>query len=291
MSTPRLFYIGTSKIKEIRKGASITGYDWGTWGSWTNFKKPVAAQTSKVKFSSTATSKVGSEKYGGLGQGKAVLGTVIPKTASRIISGIEKPDCEVCYYQRGYTEYEKTPKLTKDKKMIKRVYTKDKPKQYRLRYKDKPLTVASYSEYIDGIDYIYFANHYYLNEEQVPVADHLPHPTEFKVRYSDVRRNLESTANNSERDNSGSYVFTNVRANIVTLEILWDGLPPEQAADLLDTLNPSKDTKGKYNYLQVQYLDPAQNKVLNKVFFASDRACEAISNGWLRSISVTLTEV
>ena len=290
MAKPRIFYIGTSKIKEVRKGSAIVGYDWGNYGSWTNFKKPVAYKTSKVKYSSSAKNKAGSEKYGGLG-GKTVLGTAIPNIASRIIDGVEKPDCEVRYYQRGYTEYEKTATLKKQKKMLKREYTSSKPKQYRLQYRDKPITVASYSEYVDGIDYIYFADHYYLNDEKVEVADHIPHPTEFKVRYSDVRRNLESTADNSERDNSGSYVFTNVRANIVTLEITWDGLPPEQAADLLDTLNPSKDTTGKYNYLQVQYLDPAQNKVVNKTFFASDRACEAISNGWLRSISVTLTEV
>lgn len=288
MAKPRLFYIGTSKIKEIRIGASVT-FDWGTYGSWTNFKSPVAASQTSVKYSKNTKDKIGSSKYGGLG-GVTKLGTTIPATAQRMIGGVERT-CEVRYYQRGYTIYERPSSLKKKKKMAKKVYTAAKPKQYRLQYKDKPVTQKAYSTYVNGTEYIYFADHYYIDGVEHPTDGHLPHPTECKVKYSDVRKNFESSANNSDRDNSGSYVLSNVRANVVTLELSWEGLPPEEAADLLDTLNPSRDTTGQYNYLVVQYLDPATNEVKNGTFFASDRSCETMPNGWVKNLSVTLTEV
>lgn len=288
MAKPRLYFIGTSKIKEIRIGASVT-YDWGNYGPWTNFKSPVAASQTSVKYNKSTKDKVGSQKLGGLG-GVTKLGTYIPKTANRVIGGVSR-DCEVRYWQRGYTIYERTSALKKKKKMARKIYTADKPKQYRLQYKDKPITQKAYSAYVDGTEYIYFSDHYYIDGVEYNADGHLPHPTECKVKYSDVRKNFESSANNSDRDNSGSYVLSNVRANVVTLELSWEGLPPEEAADLLDTLNPSRDTTGQYNYLVVQYLDPATNEVKNGTFFASDRSCEAMPNGWVKNLSVTLTEV
>lgn len=290
MATPVLFYIGTSKVKEIRVGASVT-FDWGSYSSWTAFKSPVKSSQKKVKYSKTAKNKAGASKYGGAG-GVTKLGTRIPATATRIISGVSRV-CDVRYYQRGYTKYTRTAELKKKNKMSKTVYTKDKPYQYRLQYKDKPVTVAAYSKYEDGVDYIYFADHYWSNGEQVATEGQLPHPVRFDVSYSDVMKNFDSSAaNNSDnRDNKGTFVLSNVRANVVTLSIEWAGMTKEQGADLLDTLNPSKDSKGKYNYLIVQYMDPATGEAKNKTFYASSRSCEILPNGCYRSISVTLTEV
>lgn len=290
MAKPVLFYIGTSKAKEIRVGASVT-FEWGAYGAWTNFKTPPNPTQTKVTYNTTAKNKAGTSAYGGLG-GVTRYGTAIPRTAQRIISGVERT-CDVRYYVRGYTKYVRTSKLTKQKKMTKQVWTKTKPLQYRLQYKDKPVRVAEYSRYEDGIDYIYFANHYYDGTgAEVPTEGHLPHPVEFEVSYSDVMKNFESSANNSDnRDNKGSFVLSNVRANVVSLNLKWAGLSEEQGAELLDTLNPSKDSKGQYNYLVVQYMDPATGKPKNKTFYASQRSVEPTANGIYKSISVTLTEV
>ena len=194
MAKPRLFFIGTSKIKEIRIGASVT-YDWGNFEPWTNFKSPVAASQTSVKYNKSTKDKVGSQKLGGLG-GVTKLGTYIPKTANRVIGGVSR-DCEVRYWQRGYTIYERTSALKKKKKMARKIYTADKPKQYRLQYKDKPITQKAYSAYVDGTEYIYFSDHYYIDGVEYKADGYLPHPTECKVKYSDVRKNFESSANNS----------------------------------------------------------------------------------------------
>ena len=98
MAKPRLFFIGTSKIKEIRIGASVT-YDWGNFEPWTNFKSPVAASQTSVKYNKSTKDKVGSQKLGGLG-GVTKLGTYIPKTANRVIGGVSR-DCEVRYWQEA----------------------------------------------------------------------------------------------------------------------------------------------------------------------------------------------
>lgn len=289
MAQAQLTFIATSKVKEIRKGASVT-FDWGSYGPWKTFKNPTAASKKKVAYSKKAKNSKGAEKYGGAG-GVTVHGSRIPATATKIIDGVSRT-VDVRYYVRGYTKYTKTDKLKKDKKMYKTVYTKAKPYQYRLRYKDKAIRDAAYSSYSDGMDYLYFANFYYSGSTLMHRDKHLPHPVEFSVKYSDVRRNFESSANNSDgRDNHGSYVLSNVRANVVTLDLEWQGLKADDGADLLDTLNPSKDSKGKYNYLLVQYRDPAQGKFVNKTFYASSRDVEMYPNGMYKSIQVTLTEV
>lgn len=292
MAEAQLYYIGTSKSKEIRKRGSVTGYDWGGKGAWTTFKTPTPASKKKVKYDKKAKAKKGSVKLGGLGHGTKVHGSYIPATASRIIGGVEKPDCRVRYWVRGYTKYANTSALKKKKQMYKIVYNTTHPYQYRLQYEDKPVIDVTYSGYEDGVDYIYFADHYWKDGEQIATTGHLPHPTTFDVTFSDVRRNLESTAYVSDgRDNRGSYILTNVRANVVTLNVTWQGLSEDEGADLLDTLNPTIDDTGKYNYLTVQFLHPAKNEVVNKTFYASDRSVSRYPNGVFKSISVTLTEV
>lgn len=293
MAETMLFYIGTTKTKEIRKGSSLIGWDWGAKTSWKKFKNPPKVTKKKVTYSKTAKSKRGASKLMGAG-GATHYGTYIPATAERYYKGVRiVPDPAVRYYQCGYTIIEKTAALKKDKKMSKTVYTKDKPYQYRLQYKDKPIFGAPYSTYENGIDYIYFGGYYY-DEDGVQVATpgHLPHPTEFNVIYSDVNRRLDSKANNNDnRDDSGTYVLKNVRANVVTLQLTWEGLAPEEGADLLDTLNPTLDSNKLYNYLNVQYFDPATGKAQLKTFFASERSVEVMHNGYYREITVTLTEV
>lgn len=287
----QLFFIGTSKIKEIRKGGEVT-FEWGNYGSWTNFKKPAAASSKKVKYNKKTKNKAGSKKLGGNG-GVTKLGTSIPKTAQRTISGVERT-CDVRYWQRGYTIYTRSAKMKKEKKMLKKTYTASKPYQYRLQYKDKAVVNKAYSEYVDGMEYIFFSDHYYDdNGNKKTPEGHLPHPTTCEMVYSDVRKNFESNANNSDsRDNTGSYILSNVRANIVTLNITWTGLSKDEGEELLDTLNPSRNKTGQYEYLTVQYLDHATGKHKNGTFFADSRNISTkYPNGYFREISVTLTEV
>lgn len=290
MAETQLYFIGTSKIKEIRKGGEVK-FQWGNYSGWKKFKSPNAASSKKVKYNKKTKNKVGNKKLGGNG-GITKLGTHIPATAIRTISGVERT-CDVRYYQRGYTIYTRTTKLKKEKKMLRKTYTSSKPYQYRLQYKDKAVVDKSYSEYIDGKEYVFFGDRYYNDKgEEIATTGHLPHPVTCDMTYSDVRKNFESSANNSEsRDNSGSYVLSNVRANIVTLNLVWMGLSKDEGEDLLDTLNPSKNSKGKYEYLTVQYLDHATGKHKNGTFFADARSVSKYPNGYFKEISVTLTEV
>lgn len=291
MTETQIYFIGTSKIKEIRAGGNVT-FQWGAYGPWTKFKSPAKHSAKNVKYNKNTKNKVGSQKLGGNG-GITKLGTAIPATATRTISGVQRT-CDVRYYQRGYTIYTRTKALKKKKKMLKTTYTSSKPYQYRLQYKDKPVVDKAYSQYIDGKEYIYFSEIYYDDAGvQKTSPGFLPHPNEHELTYSDVRRNFESNANNSDsRDNTGTYVLSNVRANVVSLSLAWKGLlSPEEGMDLLDTLNPSKDSKGKYNYLTVQYLDPASGKIKNGTFYAGERKVLKYPNGYFREISVTLTEV
>lgn len=290
MAETQLYFIGTSKIKEIRKGGEVT-FQWGSYSSWKKFKSPAASSSKKVKYNKSTKNKVGKQKLGGNG-GVTKLGTSIPATATRIISGVERV-CEVRFYQRGYTIYTRTSALKKIKKMLKKTYTASNPYQYRLQYKDKAVVNKTYSEYVDGKEYVFFSDHYYDDKgNKITTNGHLPHPITCDMTYSDVRKNFESSANNSEsRDNSGSYILSNVRANIVTMELVWAGLTKEEGEDLLDTLNPSKNSKGKYEYLTVQYLDHASGKYKNGTFFADARSVSKYPSGYFKEISVTLTEV
>lgn len=291
MAETQLFYIGTSKSKEIRAGASVT-YEWGAYGAWTNFKSPVAASATKVKYNKNTKNAAGASAYGGEG-GVEVLGTSIPATATRTISGVSVT-VPVRYYKRGYTVYTRTSSLKRQKKMKKTVYNNSHPYQYRLQYKDKIIKETDYSTFINGIDYIFFSDHYYDDSGQrVATTGHLPHPTACELTYFDVRRNFDtSNSNNSDgRDNQGSLVLSNVRTNLVKLTLKWEGLSGEEGMDLLDTLNPVRDDNGQYNYLIVQYLDPATNTFRNKTLYADDRQLVKAPNGLFKSISVTLTEV
>lgn len=285
----QLYYIATSKAKEIRAGGVPT-YDWGTKGAWTKFKSPKAKSSKKVKYDSKAKSKAGAVGYGGLGGGTH-HGTAIPAKAWRKVEGVDK-QVDVRYYVRGYTKITNSAAMKKKKQMLKTVYTKAHPYQYRLQYKDKVVKTASYSTYANGMDYTFFGPKYWDGGvlKNVPNG-YMLHPQTFEVTFSDVRRNYESKANNSDgRDNKGSYVLTNVRANVVTLSLEWQGLSANDGADLLDTLNPNYNG-GKYNYLLVQFRDPSTGKVRNGTFYASDRKAVKYHNGMFQSITVTLTEV
>ena len=303
MAEIQIYFIGTSKIKEIRVGGSVT-FDWGKCGKWTTFKKPVKKSSKKVKYNRKKKNTPGSPKFkkengvpvGGIEVpvgGITLLGSKLPHTEIRTIEGVSRV-CEVRYNVRGYTRYKRTASLKKKKKMRKYTYTKSSPYQYQLQYKDKPVSNAEYSKYENGMDYIYFSDTYYDDEGRaLPTRGHMQHPKKCDFKYSDVRRNFDTaSANNTDgRDNTGIFVLSNVRSNVVTLSLEWEGLIAEEGRDLLDTLNPTKDEDGEYNYLTVQYLDPASNKVVNGTFYASDRDVQKYSNGNFKNIKVTLTEV
>jgi len=281
-----IYFIATSKKKEIRS-SGVPTYHWGSYSKWKKFKSPSAKSSKKVKYSKKAKNKKGKSKYGGTG-GVTVHGSKIPATATKTIAGVETT-VDVRYYVRGYTIYKRTSALKKDKKMLKKLFTKAYPYQYRLQYKDKVTYETSYSEYKDGKDYLYFGS-YYFNDSGIKTytTGHLPHPVDLQFQYLDIRKNFESNANNSEsRDNKGKYVMRNVRSNVMSMTLTWAGLDKDEGADLIDTLNPDA---GK-NYLIVQYRDPATGKYKNGTFFASERNVTQYANGIFKEITVTLTEV
>lgn len=286
MAEAQLFFIGTSKKKEIRH-TGVPTYNWGTYGSWTKFKTPSQKSKKNVKYNKTTKNKAG-KSSGAKAGGGTHYGTAIPATKTITIDGYPVT-VDVRYFQRGYTLYTRTKALTKKKKMIKTVYDNGShPYQYRIQLKDKVTYETAYSEYVDGVEYIYFADEYFIGGVSYPTNGHLPHPVEVSFSYSDVRKNFESSANNSEnRDNKGKYILTNVRANVLTINLVWRGLAGEEGADLLDTLNP----EGGKNYLIVQYRDPVTQKAKNGTFFADSRTVEKYSNGIFKEITVTLTEV
>lgn len=287
----QLFYMGTSKILEIRKGGPVT-FEWGSYGPWTKLKKPVASKTKSVKYSKSKKNKEG-RPSGFKAGGVKVCDTSIPATAQRTIDGVERT-CAVQYQVRGYTIYSRTAALKKKRKMKCVIYTREKPYQYRLQYEDKANPVKEYSTYVDSEAIFFFADHYFDGSgNRANAPSHLPHPCECSLTYSDVRRNFESSANNSDgRDNSGSYVLSNVRANVVTLTLKWAGVTAEEGEAILQILNPSKNTKGEYNYITVQYRDPATGKPKNGTFFASnERSIVKYPNGVFKEISVSLMEV
>lgn len=285
MAEVQLFFIGTSTKTEVRMGGAVT-YNWGSYGAWTKFKNPVAKSAKLVKYNKTTKSKAGASQYGGVG-GVTKLGTSIPATAKRTIDGVEMT-VDVRYWQRGYTIIKRDSTMKKMLRMAKLMFTKDKPYQYRLQYKDKAIYEKEYSQYVDGTEYVYFADHYYVGGVRQEREGHLPHPSDISFQYSDVRKNFDLNANNSEsRDNYGKYVMSNVRSNIMTMQLTWTGLSAEEGADLLATLNPGS---GK-NYLIVQYWNPASQKAKNGTFYADPRTITKYPNGLFKEISVTLTEV
>lgn len=291
MAEVQLFFIGTSKKKEIRSGGSIT-WQWNASdvGKWTKLKTPAAYSQKKVKYDKKASATPGQETgwTATPAGGVTIRGTFIPHTATRYVDGVSVT-VEVRYKVRGYTIYQKTAALKSQKKMLRKVYTKAKPYQYKLQYKSKKEVEAAYSQYVDGTDYLYFADHYYDDSgvEQTREA-WLPHPSDIGFSFADVRRNFESNANNSEsRDNKGKYVMQNVRANVLTIDLVWTGLSADQGRDLVDSLNPDKD----HPYLVVQYLDPITGKAKNGTFYADKRDVTKYANGVFKEIKVTLTEV
>lgn len=287
-----LYFIATSKALSIESGGAFLRWDWGTVGTWRTFKKPVAVKNSKVKYNKTAKNTPGAIKkhYTHAEAGVTKYGTYIPATAQKTVDGVLET-VDVKFDTRKYTIYKRTATLKKSGKMSKLAYDEY---QYRLIYKDKKVVDKSYSDYADGYNFVYFANEYWKNGVRYTRNGHIPHPVEFNVTYSDVRRNIDtSAANNGDgRDNKGTYVLSNVRNNVVTLNLKWAGLSANEGKDLLDTLNPSlSSTNKKQNYLLVQYRDPATLLVRNKTFFASERNVERYPNGVFKEISVTLTEV
>ena len=286
MTKPVITYIATSKAKEIR-GEGIPTYHWDTTLPWTKFKSPVAYSNKKVKYDKTLKNKVGKSKYGGLGGGTH-YGTYIPATKQVTIAGATVA-VDVRYYQRGYTIYTRTSALKADKKMRKTTYTASKPYQYRIQLKDRVTYDRAYSQFVDGYDRIYFANFYYDGHGRQTRNKHFAHPTEANITHSDIRRNQDtSNANNSDdRDNYGKYILKNVRTNVVSLDLKWEGLSASDGEDLLDTLSPTK----KHPYLIVQYFNAIDGGYKNGTFYVSDRQIEMHPSGIFKSIEVTLTEV
>ena len=285
MAEIQLFYIGTSKIKEIRQGGSVT-YVWGKTSGWNTFAKPGSSKK-QIAYKSSYKNGDDSDKNatGWRTGGVTIYGTSIPATATRIVDGVERV-CSVRFRMKRSFRYTRTKKQKRKKKCTKTTLTYNK---YQLQYADKAVVEKSYSTYENGIDYIFFGDHYYdASGNRVETTGHLLHPIECPITYSDVRRNFNSEANNSDnRDNSGSYVLSNVRSNVVSISLKWAGLSAEDGRDLIDSLNPDKD----HPYLTVQYRDPATGKPKNGTFYTSERAVSKYANGIFKEITVTLTEV
>lgn len=305
MAETELYYIAGSGVKEIRKGGEIIGWDWGSPGGWTKLKSPVKASYKKIKYNKKNKTWAASKgKASGWKDAKdnTVAGTKMPSSATRTVNGVERT-VAVQYQVKEHVIYGKKKSSGKGKKkkyyQYKTTYTTAKPYYYRLRYKEKPVVDGNYSTYrdTDGKYYAYFSDTYYDGSIAKKSPSRMRHPTKFNVTYSEVRKNLNSSANNSDsRDNSGNYVFTNVRSNIVSLELEWTGLKPQEGQELMGVLNrtqSSTDNKNTItnNYIIAQYLDPQTGKPKNGTFYASDRKVEKYPNGMYKTVSVTLTEV
>lgn len=288
MAESMLFYIGTSKVKEVRKGGEVTQLSWGGKSKWLKFANPDKSKK-QIKFKKDKKTGYLKGQTSWRAGGVTLYGTHIPATASRTVEGVER-ECDVRFCMKRYAKYTRTAAQKKKKKCTRTIYTYY---AYRLQYKDKVTVKTEYSEYRDGIDYIYFADLYYDDQGQaIPTTGHMDHPNSVSLVYADVRKNFEANANNNDaRDNKGSYILANVRANVVTLNLTWQGLSADDGTDLLDTLNPSRDSSGEYPYLLVQYYDPATGKARNGTFFAGDRTVEKYADGSFKEISVQLTEV
>ena len=293
----QILYMGTSKAVEIRKATTLM-YDYGGKSGWKTFKSPKTSKTpTKVKYVKSKLNKF----VGGTATTKIVdiptdkdtkiLGTTMPKTATRDVEGVSRT-VNVGYVVRGGTKYSAIKGTTK--KMKKSTYTQTNPYQYQLRYKDKVVKSEKYSTYENMKTIIFFADHYFdTSGEEVATKAHLPHPQECSIQYSDIRRNLDTsnTNNNDGRDNSGKYVLSTVRANVVTLILAWNGLSEDDGEVILQVLNPTVDTNGNYNYITIQYMDPATGQAKNGTFFAnSERTVTKYANGYFKEIRVTLME-
>lgn len=299
MAEAQILYMGTSKAVEIKNKTSLL-YTWGDAGKWTTLKTPKAFKTTTVKYSKKQGNTRGSIGSWTAGDGKEHFGTMIPKTKTRTVEGVERV-CNVQYQFSGYTKYTKTKALKAKKKMKKSTYTVEKPYQYRLRYEEKPVAGQKYSKFENAMSIFYFNSFYYDSSGNlVETESHLPHPVSVSMTYSDVRRNLDTSNSiaSDGRDNSGKYVLSNVRANVVTLNLTWQGIEEDDGEVILQILNPTAkvDSQGKttssYNYITMQYLDPATGKAANGTFFASsERTVTKYSSGIFKEITVTLMEV
>lgn len=307
----QLFYIGASGIPEIIGQAAITGWGRGTVDAWARVSGVTSPAGKKVKYQKSASAY--NSKYPNSGErngGTYVTGSNskvwIPATATKTVEGIERT-VTVKYEVRGGYTYKRTKALKKKKKMLRYEYTYAKPYQYRKVYYDKPKKETNYITVEGSKFYAYFSDVYYPNwtkdtpGSSASTPNHIAHPSSINVTYSDVNRNLntDNANNNSSRDNSGTYVYTMVRANICTLELEWTGLSSQEGTELMAVLNSNESFKAQSgttvktynNYLTVQYLDPVNNQPMTSIFYPSDRKIEKYGNGMYKSISVTLTEV
>lgn len=302
MAKTQLYFIGASKAKEIRSGGEIIDWSWNNVGDWTSVKSPTKASAKKVKYSKNNKSKAWTSQSAWRAGGVQIPGcsTTVPATESRTIDGVTRT-VDVRYRVRGRTEYGKKSG-TKQNKIT---YDNNKhPYYYQKQYRDKPIVSDEYSTYseLDDKRYIYFAALYYDDTDETwkDSPTRLPHPQSYKLTFSDVNKNLDSSANNSSnRDNSGSYVYTNVRANIRTIELEWEGLSEDQGASLLNVLNATNSYEAETNngmqltntYLLVEFWNPQTSAPEIGTFYPSDRAVEYYSQGAFSKISITLTEV
>lgn len=285
----QLIYLCVSTSdKTIAAGKTIAGYNWGSYSGWVTFKSPTSKNT-KVKYDAKKKNVVGAVTGWGSG-GVTRYGTAIPAKATRAITiaGVtQNVSCNVRYRMRGYTIYDRPSSLKKDKKMWKKAYTYY---QYQLQYQDAPYYSTVYTTYASGFEYVHFAPKYYDTgtKKENSVSGCLMHPQKFTVNMSDIRRNLESNTNNSDgRDNAGTFVLSNVRNNVFTIEMEWEGVSESDGQSILHVLTPH----GAKKYIICQFINPITGTYETKTFYPSERKSEKYSNGVFKSISCTLTEV
>lgn len=284
MAEIQIYYIATSKNVNIRSGGEVINYKWGSLGKWTKLKKPTGKEE-KVKYNKTSKNKYknkSSWKSGGV----TLKGTSIPAKANRMIDGTET-QVDVRYRTRDLWKYERTKTLTKSNKMKRTKFT---PYEYQLQYKDAISVDKTYSTFDDLLQktLVFFADRYYKDGVETLTASHIPHPQVCEFEFIDVQKNFNQNSNNSEsRDNKGTYVLSNVRANVLAINLEFNGLDEEQGAFLLSTLNPST----KYPYIEVQYLDVSTKKVKTGTFYPESRKANKLHTGVFESIAVRLVEV
>lgn len=295
MAESQLFYLATNRYSFISSQKASLVNDWSDPTEWQNVKSPSAASTTTITYNTTSQNVPGAAGSWLDGDGKAHFGTVVPAPKVVTRDGVDYT-ITTQYQVRGYTVYSRTTALTKKKKMQQKVYNNTtKPLQIRMRSNDKfAQVIQEYSTLEGSVMTVFFADHYKDDDGQIASRDTwLPHPNVFELSYGDVRKNMDTqNANNSDnRDNKGSYILSNVRANVVTLNMSWQGLTADEGKQLLAVLNPDLSNGNNRPYINAQFLSPEAGVPVNKTFFAGDRKVLKYPNGTFKEISVTLTEV
>lgn len=281
----------------------LTGYAYGTYGAWTTTANPTANKTTyKVKYSSknTTTSGTPSSLSAQLTQNVTINGTTIKYRNTRTVGDVTMTDVPCKYRTKSKIVYGSKYKSGGTYYQNKTVYKNYYVQRY---YRDKPVYTDVLKTEVQDDQTTAFFDSYYYDMSTTPWTrvdrsnPFLPHPTTFNLSYEDLDANLSGVQDYNGRNTSGTYVKQNLRSNIRTIEMEWQGISQEDARQLVPVLSPSHSAYKKGllkkgdQFVNIQFYDAYLGAYTTKVFFASARTFEVLPNGYYGKIAVTFTEV